>query len=985
MGPVDDEQRDTRGPGIDPTDPDEPEWLRWFDELADLPLRERSARLAGLAGERPELAGKLARLFAAEEEAPQLLASALGERAPGLLAAALDQAPLDQAPDELATGERIGPYRLLGLLGRGGMGEVYRAERADGVFEQQVALKLVKRGMDSEEIVRRFHRERQILARLEHPGIARILDGGTAPDGRPYFVLELIEGEPILAWCRRVGPAVEERLRLVIAACDAVDIAHRNLVVHRDLKPSNLLVTAAGQVKLLDFGIAKLLSPESRQTTVHESSFLTPAYAAPEQILGEPVTTATDVYTLGVILYELLTGRSPHPRDRPLSSLVTQGEGGETVERPSAALRRVSTGDRDADRDADAGISDPRRFARRVQGDLDTVALAALRRDPARRYRSAADLAGDLRRFLAGRPIQARPDSVLYRSRKLVLRHKLATAAVLAAVLSLVAGLAVSRREAEIARLQAQRAERVKEFLLSIFREADMEAAQSDDLTAPQILAAGARRIKTELAAEPAVQAELLDAVAQIDRSLGLFGPATEAAESALAQRRRLFGAASPEAALSLTTLAEVLAYHGQLEEAQRAAEQARPVIAKSFSAESDAGMRLAVVRALIFHLQGKPEEALVLTHEITAAARRRYGPGSTEAARHLVNEAVILSDLSRFDEAEKATRSALTALESSPRASRYEIASARILLAELLTVAGHEEEAAAQLSSVLAMQRGLLGPDHAEVAFTLIKYGYLLNQMRRGPEAERALREAVRILEPLGHYELGSAKRYLGFCLMDQERYAEAEQQFVEVEKFLRAKVGDDNPMVWATLVSEGWARLALGRLDEAARTLSTVVDHNERIAPEGDEIRTALKYLGEVDRRQGRLDLALARHRRAQAIELKLFGTAAHLSVAASDLQIALDLLALGGPERLAEGRRRIDAAITFLRGDSPQHPRLDEALVASGRIALAAGDPARARQDLAEAASRLRDRRGRENARTREAEALLAKARTRTSTRT
>jgi len=185
----------------------------------------------------------------------------------------------------------------------------------------------------------------------------------------------------------------------------------------------------------------------------------------------------------------------------------------------------------------------------------------------------------------------------------------------------------------------------------------------------------------------------------------------------------------------------------------------------------------------------------------------------------------------------------------------------------------------------------------------------------------------------------------------------------------------------VWATLVSEGWARLARGRLDEAARTLSTVVDHNERSAPEGDEIRTALKYLGEVDRRQGRLDLALARHRRALAIELKLFGTAAHLSVAASNLQIALDLLALGGHERLAEGRRRIDAAITFLRGDSPRHPRLDEALVASGRIALAAGDPARARQDLAEAAGRLRDRRGRENARTREAEALLAKARTRT----
>ena len=978
---MDDEQRDKAAPDTDP------EWLRWFDELADLPLAERSARLAGLTGERPELAARLARLFAADAAAdagdssvPPLLAGALGDRAPGLLAAAL------AAPEELAAGERIGPYRLLGLLGRGGMGEVYRAERADGVFEQQVALKLVKRGMSSEEIVRRFHRERQILARLEHPGIARILDGGTAADGRPYFVLELIEGEPILAWCRRAGPSVEERLRLMIAACDAVDTAHRNLVVHRDLKPSNLLVTAEGQVKLLDFGIAKLLSPEagaeSRETTLHERSFLTPAYAAPEQILGEPVTTATDVYALGVILYELLTGRSPHPPGRSLSSVATQGEGREAAERPSAALRRRAVEAIGTRRDADAaGIADPRRFARRVQGDLDTVVLTALRRDPARRYRSAADFAGDLRRFLEHRPIQARPDSVLYRSRKLILRHKLATAAVLAAVLSLVAGLAVSLRQAEIARVQARRAERVKEFLLSIFREADMEAAQSDDLTAPQILAAGARRIKTELAREPAVQAELLDAVAQIDRSLSLFDPAAEAARSSLAVRRQLFGAASPEAALSLTTLAEVLAAHGQLDEALRAAEQARPIIAQSFRAESDAGMRLTLVRALIFHLQGKQEEALALARESTEAARRRFGAGSAEAARNLINEASILGDLSRFSEAEKATRRALATLESSPRASRYEIASARSLLAELLTVTGREEEAAAQLSSVLAMQRRLLGPDHAEVAFTLIKYGYLLNQMQRGPEAEQALREAVRILEPLGHYELGSAKRYLGFCLMGQERYAEAEQQFMEVEKFLRAKVGDDNPMVWATLLSEGWARLALGRLDEAARTLSGVVDHNERIAPEGDEIRAALKYLGEVDRLQGRLDLALARHRRALAIELKLFGTAAHPSVAASNLQIALDLLALGGAGNLAEGRRRIDAAIAFLRRDSPEHPRLDEALVASGRIALAAGDPARARQDLAEAAGRLRRRRGEGNARTREAEGLLEKARTRT----
>src|SRR5215213_6124643 len=240
--------------------------------------------------------------------------------------------------DELAPGAQIGPYRLLGLLGRGGMGEVYRAERADGVFEQRVALKLVKRGMDSAEILRRFQRERQILARLNHPGIARLLDGGTAPDGRPYFALELVEGESILESCRRAGSSPEERLRLVIAACEAVDAAHRNLVVHRDLKPSNLLVTPEGKVKLLDFGIAKLLEDEPGDwATQHGRQLLTPGYAAPEQLLGEPVTTATDVYALGVILYELLTGRFPFPSSRPFATSAAGSEG-EPVKRPSDVL-----------------------------------------------------------------------------------------------------------------------------------------------------------------------------------------------------------------------------------------------------------------------------------------------------------------------------------------------------------------------------------------------------------------------------------------------------------------------------------------------------------------------------------------------------------------------------------------------------------------------------------------------------------------------
>ena len=255
----------------------------------------------------------MAELLAADASAGEEF---LAGGAAGLDPEAVGEALAAAGPRGAAAGDRVGPYRLRALLGRGGMGEVWEAERADGQFEQIVALKLLKRGMDSEEVLRRFLRERQILARLEHPHIARLLDGGLAADGRPYLVLEKVDGETIVEWCRRRGVDLATRVRLVIAVADAVDLAHRNLVVHRDLKPSNLLVDASGTVKLLDFGIAKILASdgESGDSTRLEDRALTPAYAAPEQILGRPATTSTDVYSLGVVLYELLTGRLPHVR-----------------------------------------------------------------------------------------------------------------------------------------------------------------------------------------------------------------------------------------------------------------------------------------------------------------------------------------------------------------------------------------------------------------------------------------------------------------------------------------------------------------------------------------------------------------------------------------------------------------------------------------------------------------------------------------------
>lgn len=277
----------------------------------------------------------------------------------------------------------------------------------------------------------------------------------------------------------------------------------------------------------------------------------------------------------------------------------------------------------------------------------------------------------------------------------------------------------------------------------------------------------------------------------------------------------------------------------------------------------------------------------------------------------------------------------------------------------------------------MLDAQRRILGPDHIEVGLTEIPYGFLLTEIRRNADAETALRDAIRILAPLDHYETGSARRYLAFCLMFQSRYVEAYQEFVEVERFLRARTGDDNPMVWATLNSQGWALLELRRLDEAERTLSRVVAHYDSTGPESNEIRAPLKYLGDVLRLQGRPAEALALHRRALAIERKLFATEQHAGVAASNYHIALDLLELGGLEELAEARRKIDAAVAFLRPTDPDHPQFHKFLLASGRIALAEGDRQRARRELGEAATRIRAHRGPDHPLTHEAESLLRRA--------
>jgi serine/threonine-protein kinase len=555
----------------------------------------------------------------------------------------------------------------------------------------------------------------------------------------------------------------------------------------------------------------------------------------------------------------------------------------------------------------------------------------------------------------------------------------LTAAAAALVLLSLVAGLALALWQASIARAEARRAERVKELLLDIFAQADPYRTRGETLTAQEILEQGVRRVEVELEGEPELAAELLDTIAQIELSLGLLDEAQRLAEKGLTERSRLAGPSSEEAGLSWLTLSEVAHDRGEIDRAAALLAKARPILESSLPPRSPERTRLASIAGKVLLQQGRLEEALVNARLALEETERRFGAEHPETARQLLDLGDILGNLSRFEEAESTLRRAVSIFERSPSVSRLETSLARRTLAEVLERLDKNAEAETLYTSALTEQRAALGAKHPEIAQTLIKVGFLLEETHRCPEAEKALREAHAILAPIGHYDAASALRYLGFCFVRQERYEEAIEVFSQAERVYREKLGSDHPMVWAAVLSRAQAQAKLGQPAQAEAALRRVLERFSVLhGPDSDEIRAPLKSLGELLRITGRPDEALALHRRARAIEQKLFGSTQHAAVAVSDHQIALDLLARPSPEHRAEARRLLDGAAATLREVDPGHPVLDECLLARGRLALEDGDWAPALADLGEALTRLTERRGEDHPRTREAAELLDQAR-------
>ena len=711
--------------------------LHIFESALELEASEREAYVRGECGEDEELCEEVLSLLAADTDPHSIL--------DGVAVDAVD------LPEALRMeGKRIGPYRVLSRLGTGGMGAVYLAERADGQFEQEVALKLIRRGMDSEVILQRFHGERQILARLQHPNIARLLDGGLSDDGLPYFTMEYVDGEPIDRYCDRKRLGVDERLLLFETVCRAVQYAHRNLVVHRDLKPSNILVTGEGEVKLLDFGIAKVLSDEEEAEglTRTGSRVMTPGYASPEQVRGEGVTTASDVYSLGVILYELLSGHRPYgtadstPQELEQAILTT------VPERPSKAAGTTDV-DTDAAVVSETRSTQPQQLQRRLSGDLDNICLMALRKEPERRYESAAHMLEDIRRHQQGRPVVARPDTVGYRFGKFVQRNRVAVGAALGVVV-LVAALVVFytarlTRERDRARLEAAKAAQVSEFLASLFKVADPSESRGETITAREMLDRGAARIDEELADQPEVQAEMLTVVGDVYRTLGAYDVAGPLLDRALATRLDLYG----------RTHLGVVATQNALQQ--------------------------------LYYEQGDYERVVAITRDNLELRRRLLGREHRDIALSLNDLGWMMFELDSLDQAEKYNREALAMRRHLAGGDKdVDVAESLNNLGLVLYDKGRYEEAEQMLLEALEIRRELLGDIHPHVGYSLNNVAVLYEETRDYEKAEVYYRQAVEVDEKV----LGADHPLLATSMTNLGRLLRTEGEYEEAEKFIRRAV---------------------------------------------------------------------------------------------------------------------------------------------------------------------------------------------------
>jgi eukaryotic-like serine/threonine-protein kinase len=862
-----------------------------FEQLIDTGENEREVHLARACGNDIDLRSSVESLLKSDARREDPLLHAIGEAAESLL---------EDHQDRLI-GTRVGPYRVVSILGHGGMSTVYRGERDDSQYQQTVAIKVLQHATLHPRLRSRLHSERHILATLDHPSIARLIDSGDLEDGTPYLVMEHVDGESIDTYCDSRTLFIRERLELFVQVCAAVQYAHRNLVVHRDIKASNIFVTDEGAPKLLDFGIAKLLAPESLSHTLPvtrlQERILTPENAAPEQVLGRPITTATDIYALGVLLYQLVTGRSPY---RLLSYSQLQLERAICMDdpvRPSQMVISKLSGEKDADRSrlSDRRGLSPQRLRARLSGDLDAIIAMAMRKEPDRRYPSVEALADDLSRHLRGEPVRARQGDWRYHTAKFMRRHVVSVIAIAAVFvgLALFAGVMLwENRRIELARdataQERDRAQQVSAFLVDVFSQADPFNAQGREPTAKDLLDRGAEKISGNLSLLPEVRAQLLESIGLAYRRQGLSERAIPLFEQAVAIRRQERPLVNGHVAVALANLARALTDAGHLISAQADLEQA---VALS---ESDGEPRPVETADILvqfgnFALNAKSDPALAseLFGKALNIYRNTIGNQNLQVAatlNGLADAAVWMSD---YPLAEHYEREALSIFQETVSRNHPDNAVALATLGSILTQRGKYSEAEQVLNEALQIEHNVFGVDNPRIATTESDLGVLYDREGDMPRAIAATETALKLTRD----RLGSSHYLTGY--------------YLDSLAALFLKTGD-------LPTAETDARQALAVYAQAlpARHLYVASTH---------------QLLGEVLLRRGSLALAETEFRTALDMNLGLAGPASW-RVARSEASLAWALIVR---DKAAEGEPMLVAArVKLLATVGPQHPATQQA---------------------------------------------------------
>jgi serine/threonine protein kinase len=792
-------------------------------------------------------------------------------------------------PVEQIEGQRIGQYQIIREIGRGGMGTVYLARRADEQYQKFVAIKIVRRGMKSLDILRRFRNERQILANLDHPFIARLLDGGTTDDGLPYLVMEHVEGSTVTDYCDRQRLPTSERLQLFRKICDAVQHAHQNLVVHRDLKPSNILITEEGTPKLLDFGIAKVLNPElsalSTDHTLTELRVLTPDYASPEQVRGEKLTTTSDVYSLGIVLYELLTGHRPYRSTstppHELARVICEQE----PMRPSTAIANIEivthgeTEPRTITPESVSGARDtqPDKLRRRLSGDLDNIILMALRKEPVRRYATVSQFSEDISRHLNRLPVLARKDTFKYRATKFVRRNRLGVAAAAIILLSLLGGIVATAWQARVAQREKARAESVSNFLEKMLAYSNpsfkVPGKNGGETTMKDVLDEAARRLDSEeFSNQLEVRARLEKIIGDSYGGQGRQDLWEEHLKKYIDIQRSLHGENDPQTITATAILAAILA-HKDSAESERIYRRILPLMRTERQKGNISAKDLAEALknfAYLRRAKGDSKDAELLFRETLALSSElpideRLQLGITRSTL-----ASTLADQGKFDEALKTAREAVAEYRQMGRTDTPDFGFSLTILGGFLTDQGDYADADASLKEAETIFRQQMspsalwlgdnlrnqaisfyrqgkyadsqskvtetekiylesyGPSYDNYPTVLIIKGLILNKTGKSQEGEGILREAVRLRVeslPKEHFWIAVANGALGECLTTQKRFVEAEPLLIESYNVLKASQGEQNPRTNEARLRLAELYRAWNKPETAARSRETSI----------------------------------------------------------------------------------------------------------------------------------------------------------------